>query len=456
MLANDKLKSMESMKKEFAEAYVNGNMRLVNVMIENIIALEVEMKEDSIYKKIENIKNSFNTEIDLEIGNEDVIRQNALVEYFGKRIKEIYVEKKNSAKNHITVNQISAILAGMRDRVGIEPTEEQENFVKSLNINQASSIINLLKGISFYNQRQIVTNSVYKMKNRDDYAEILAEVYNNICKKEWFDMNNEILQLCMEFVEPTDPQIRTIANIAKYIETHEALKEVGINVDEYEERPEDKLYYVFNYDKLRKDIREKFNKQSASNFIQKYGYISNFYEGNKLDREELKHLRGLYMQLGEYDCTKTTYLATITKKHYDTIVRHLESQVRYNKIAQNESNRKYAEAMKVTASKDSTVRDFRLTKEQQDGKDLFDFVKKLYTTVGQEVPEEMKGLLPYFIRRGEIVYAGVEEPQIKSFRQLVLEQRNIIKKVNPYFNWGKFIVDQPEHILDMLGFSELM
>ena len=125
-------------------------------MIENIIALEVEIKEQSIYKKIEKIREDFNTEIDLEIGSEEVLRQSALVKHFGTRIKEIYEEKKNSAKNPITATQVSTILAGMRDRIGIEPTEEQENFVKKLNINQASSIISLIKSISFYNQRKII------------------------------------------------------------------------------------------------------------------------------------------------------------------------------------------------------------------------------------------------------------------------------------------------------------
>ena len=79
-------------------------------------------------------------------------------------------------------------MSGMRDRVGVEITEEQIDFINKLNVNQASSIIRLLSGISFYNQRVMVTNSLKGLRERDDYSEILAEVYSNIYKKEWFDM----------------------------------------------------------------------------------------------------------------------------------------------------------------------------------------------------------------------------------------------------------------------------
>lgn len=451
------LEALQEMRNKFAEALAKGDKEMQEVMTNSILNLELALREEQTYKNLEKIKTNLTGEIGLEVGEEEVFQQDKLVEEFNRKMVDLIKENHGKVKTPITASQVATILSGMKDRVGIEPTDEQIEFIHKLNINQASSIIRLLKSISFYNQRVIVTKSVKTLKDKDNYFEILSEVYKNIAKKEWFDMNNELLKMSNELVEPTEPQIRTIVSLCKYIETHETLKlEFGIDVDKFEERPQDKLYYVFNWNALREEIRCKFNKQSASNFIQTYNYISNLYEGNKLDREELNHLRGLYMQLGDYECTKTTYLSAITKQYYDKVVGQLESQIRLNKVAQNESNKKYREAMKITASKTTEVRSIVRKREQIEAMELVEFVKRIYTCVGQDIPEEMSGLLPYFVQKGESAYAGVEEEQIKEFRKLVLEQRNVIKKVNPYFNWGSFIVEQPEHVLDTLGFSQLM
>lgn len=451
------VKSLEIMRAEFAEALEKGNKNMQEHMIKEILRLELVLKEEAVYKDIEQIKKNFSTEIELITEDEEVLRQESLVRSFNKKLREIVSQKANSVKNPITQTQIRTILAGIKDRVGIEVSDKQVEFINKLNINQASSIIRLLKGISFYNQRALVTKSLRSLKDREDYGEILAEVYDNIYKKEWFDMNNELLRMSNELVEPTDPQIRTIANLCKYIETHETLKlDFNINVDDFEQRPEGRLYYTFNWNGLREEIRNKFNKESASNFIQTWNYISNFYEGNKLDRDEMNHLRGLYMQLGEYENTKLTYLSVITKKYYDMIVGNLESRIRLNKIANNDSNKKYREAMKTTASKHREVRGIAQKKEQKECRELVGFVHNIYSCVGQDIPDEMNGILPYFVERGEVVYAGVEEQHKKEFRKMVFQQRDVVKKINPSFKWGAMIADQPEHILNVLGLEDLM
>lgn len=454
---NELIKSLENMRAEFAEALANGDKKMQDMMANEILRLELVLKEEQMYKNMEQIKKNFSTEIELILDDEKALRQESLVRSFNKKLIEIVKEKANAVKNPITQRQAETIMSGMRDRVGVEITEEQIDFINKLNVNQASSIIRLLSGISFYNQRVMVTNSLKGLKERDDYSEILAEVYNNIYKKEWFDMNNELLRMSNELVEPTEAQIRTIANLSRYIETHETLKsEFDISIDDFEQRPEGKLYYVFNWNALKEEIRNKFNKESASNFIQTYNYINNFYEGNKLEREEVNHLRGLYMQLGEYENTKLTYLSAITKQHYDVICRQLEAQLRYNQIANNESNKKYREAMRTTASKHREVRSITQKKEQQECRELVEFVRDIYRCVGQEIPEEMNRILPYYIERGETIYANVEEQHKKEFRKMVFEQRDIIKSINPNYNWGAKICEQPEHILSALGLDMVM
>lgn len=454
---NELLESLRAMKEEYVEALSKGNKDMQEKMANEILRLELILKEEQMYKNIEKIKKDFNTEIDLIVDDEEALRQESLVVAFNKRLRKIVEEKAYSVKNPITQIQLETIMAGMRDRVGIEITEKQIDFLNKINVNQASSIIRLLKGISFYNQRVMVTKSLKKLKDREDYSEILAEVYDNIHRKEWYDMNNELLKMSNELVEPTDAQIRTIANLCRYIETHETLRsDFDISVDDFEQRPEGKLYYVFNWNAIRQEIREKFNKESASNFIQSWNYINNYYEGNKLDREEVNHLRGLYMQLGEYENTKLTYLSAITKQYYNTIVAKLESQIRLNRVANNDSNKKYREAMRTTASKHREVRSITQKKEQQECRELVEFTRGIYSCIGQEIPEEMNRILPYYIERGEVVYANVEEQHKKEFRKMVFQQRDIIKKVNPSYNWGAMIVDQPEHILSALGLEDII
>ena len=121
-------------------------------------------------------------------------------------------------------------------------------FINNLNKNQASGIIRLLSGISFYNQRAMLTKSIEILKNREDFAMILHEIKLNIHQKAWFDANEDLLRMSRELQEPTEAQVRRIADVAKYTETHYTLKnEFGIDIEDFEYRPEGKLYYIFNW-----------------------------------------------------------------------------------------------------------------------------------------------------------------------------------------------------------------
>ena len=455
-------KSIESMKREYAEAVLKGNNIFAKKMIDEIVRLEVITSEENIKKNLEMLEQSKNAEIEFDMMEEESLCQEEIERKFSNQLGKIYQQKKNSTNVLLTETQKKTIIAGITDRIGMDINDKQMEFINNLNKNQASGIIRLLSGISFYNQRAMLTKSIEILKNREDFAMILHEIKLNIHQKAWFDANEDLLRMSRELQEPTEAQVRRIADVAKYTETHYTLKnEFGIDIEDFEYRPEGKLYYIFNWRALNEEIKNKFNRESASNFIQTYDYISNLHEGTKLDKDQMNDLKSRYIQLGEYEKTRMTYLMTITKDYFDYIIKDLDERVRLNKVAQNLKDSRLREAMKqnplVKRSKYAReTRSIVLKQEQEEAKEMCDFIFGIYSCVGQEVPEEMNRLLPYFIQRGETVYANVEEQHYAEFRKLVFEQRQIIREVDPSFNWGAMIANQPMHILKALGLDMMM
>ena len=455
-------KSIESMKREYAEAVLKGNNIFAKKMIDEIVRLEVITSEENIKKNLEMIEESKNAEIEFDMMEEESLCQEEIERKFSNQLGKIYQQKKNSTNVLLTETQKKTIIAGITDRIGMDINDKQMEFINNLNKNQASGIIRLLSGISFYNQRAMLTKSIEILKNREDFAMILHEIKLNIHQKAWFDANEDLLRMSRELQEPTEAQVRRIADVAKYTETHYTLKnEFGIDVEDFEYRPEGKLYYIFNWRALNEEIKNKFNRESASNFIQTYDYISNIHEGTRLDKDQMQDLKVRYIQLGEYEKTRMTYLMTITKDYYDYIIKDLDERVRLNKIAQNLKDSKVREAMKqnplIKKSKyTSETRSIVLKQEQEEAKEMCDFIYNIYAVIGQDIPEEMNRLLPYFIQRGETVYANVEEQHYEEFRRLVFEQRQLIKEIDPTYKWGAMIADQPMHILKALGLDMMM
>ena len=455
-------KSIESMKREYAEAVLKGNNIFAKKMIDEIVRLEVITSEENIKKNLEMIEESKNAEIEFDMMEEESLCQEEIERKFSNQLGKIYQQKKNSTNVLLTETQKKTIIAGITDRIGMDINDKQMEFINNLNKNQASGIIRLLSGISFYNQRAMLTKSIEILKNREDFAMILHEIKLNIHQKAWFDANEDLLRMSRELQEPTDAQVRRIADVAKYTETHYTLKnEFGIDVEDFEYRPEGKLYYIFNWRALNEEIKNKFNRESASNFIQTYDYISNIHEGTRLDKDQMQDLKVRYIQLGEYEKTRMTYLMTITKDYYDYIIKDLDERVRLNKIAQNLKDSRVREAMKQNPliKKSKYARETRsivLKQEQEEAKEMCDFIYNIYAVIGQDIPEEMNRLLPYFIQRGETVYANVEEQHYAEFRRLVFEQRQLIKEIDPTYKWGAMIADQPMHILKALGLDMMM
>ena len=453
---------LENLKAEYMEALERGNKRIQNNIVNQILNLEVTLKEDEFKNNMREVKLS--EEVEFVFDETEAFRQQAILNSFRKKLKELYKKYYNTTTAQISTRQAETIMAGLRDRVGMDIDAKQIEFINNLNANQASEIIKVLSGISFYNQRLMLSEALETLKYRDDFALILEEVKNNIHKREWFEHNKDLMAMSYELQEPTDSQVRRIADVSRYIETHETLKsEFGIDVRDFEYRAEDKLYYTFNWSSLREAIKVKFNRESAFNFIQTYDYITNYYEGNKLDNTQMNTLKNLYIQLGEYECTRLSYLCTIPTQNFEMLCRELESRVRLNKIANNKSTQRFRQAImedntlvKFSARESREVRSLVLKEEQQQARELTNFIFNIYSCVGQEVPEEMSGILPYFVQGGEVKYALVEEQHYAEFRKMVFEQRAVIKEVNPGFNWGAFIANQPEHILRVLGLDMLM
>ena len=80
----------------------------------------------------------------------------------------------------------------------------------------------------------------------------------------------------------------------------------------------------------------------------------------------------------------------------------------------------------------------------------------MVATTFKIVPNTALTILPYFIQGGEVKYALVEEQHYPEFRRMVFEQREVIREVNPNFQWGNFIMSQPTHILKALGLDMLI
>lgn len=453
---------LENLKAEYMEALERGNKRIQNNIVNQILNLEVALKEDEFKNNMKEVKLS--EEVEFVFDETEAFRQQAILNSFRKKLKELYKKYYNTTTAQISTRQAETIMAGLRDRVGMDIDAKQIEFINNLNANQASEIIKVLSGISFYNQRLMLSEALETLKYRDDFALILEEVKNNIHKREWFEHNKDLMAMSYELQEPTDSQVRRIADVSRYIETHETLKsEFGIDVRDFEYRAEDKLYYTFNWSSLREAIKVKFNRESAFNFIQTYDYITNYYEGNKLDNTQMNTLKNLYIQLGEYECTRLSYLCTIPNQNFEMLCRELESRVRLNKIANNKSTQRFRKAImedntlvKFSARESREVRSLVLKEEQQQARELTNFIFNIYSCVGQEVPEEMSGILPFFIQAGEVKYSLVEEQHYLEFRRMVFEQRDIIKEVNKDFNWGAFICNQPTHILKVLGLDMLV
>ena len=203
---------------ELFESILRENSKLQMLYLEQIIALEKDLKEEEI--KAQLVKDN-NELIRFELASEKSINEDKIITSFAKKLREIVKDVKFVSDTRISERQAMTIFDGLRDRVGMTLDENQINFINKLNQKQASEIIRVIKAVSFLNQRQQITEVVKGMQDKPEFPEILAEVKKNIHKREWFEVNRDLLMASNELVPPTDAQIRMISTLANYVETHE-------------------------------------------------------------------------------------------------------------------------------------------------------------------------------------------------------------------------------------------
>ena len=456
------------------ERQIEQNLKIRNNLINEILRLESitreevnRRKDEVLNKKVEDAEN-----LVMEGDTEEVFGQEKLERAFLRKLDEIKIKFNGASLKLITDTQRQTILSGIKDRIGIVVGQDIIKDIVRFNYEQASQVIKVLQKISFYNQRLQVTTAIKNMKSSDNYVQIVKEVRANLNYRAWFDANKDLLVTIAELQPPTEAQIRMIANVARYSETAYTLQDFGLDIMDYETRAvrDGQLmnYYVMNWDKFKKDIEDRLNRESASNFIQTWGYLTNLYAGKDLDKHERAHLRSLYLQLGEMELTRPSHLNTITKDNYEYIVRDLEHLVRVEKMIQNSANSKFREEMYQNSARSYAreTKKVKLTKDQEDARDLFNFVHTMYAVVGQEMPEEMRAILPdSYSQSRQSVYTGIEEQHLPTFRRLVMEQRQVVKTTyiqydsndsTNQFNWGAFVANQPESVLKALGLFDMM
>lgn len=479
---NEMILTIKDLKNELAEACEKSvgltgkalemNLRHRENLVNEILRIEsITREEVARYKKDEITKKLEKCVLD-EQNKEEIFGQEKLVFAFRQKLKEIKTKYANASTKEISDNQRQTILSGMKDRIGLDVDQDIIKFVIKFNYEQASQVIKVLSNVSFKGQREMLTNAVKTMKNRDGYDEIVREVMVNINKRVWFDANKDLLTSINELQPPTEAQVRRIANVAKYVETAYTLRDFDLDIQDYEVRVvkdgQEMPYYTMNWDLFKKDIEDRMNRESASNFIQTWDYLSNQYEGRNLEQHERSHLRSLYIQLGDYELTRPSHLNTILKENYNFLVSKLEYAVQLNKAVNNSANSKFREEMSKT--KVSRIaretREVKLSQEQEDARDLYNFVRNIYAVIGQNIPTEMRAILPdSYSQNREAVYIGIEEENLPTFRKLVFEQRRVIKETyvqyssndsKHVFNWGAFVANQPESVLIALGLNDLM
>lgn len=437
-------------KTELFESILKDNVKMQAICVEQIIKLEQDKLEEEVRVKNEQINSEL---ISFELATDKSINEDKIVASFGKKLKEIYKDTRFISDVIASDRQRMTIFDGLRDRVGMTLDKRQISFINGLNTKQASEVIRLLKGISFLNQRQQLTEVVKGMRDNEKFAEILGEVKKNIHKREWFELNKDLINAGADLVPPTEAQVKMIAGLAQFVETHETLKSTfNIDVRDYEVREYGKSYYSFNKSKLMADIEEEFSKEDAHNFLQTYEYLRSLYAGKTLDQEQKMHIRKLYIQLGEVELTRPSHINTIPSDLYDYMVQQLEHAVRIEMVAKNNTKSDFRNQYNKMHTKREAreVRSIVTSAEQEQAKELQDFVHSMYSIVGELMGEDCQEFMPYFIQSGEVKYALVEEQHKQAFRKWFLERKQIIQELNKDFKFGAFVMNQPNHIIELI------
>ena len=125
---------LENLKAEYMEALERGNKRIQNNIVNQILNLEVTLKEDE-FKNLyvyllKEVK--LNEEVEFDFDEKEVFRQQVILNSFSKKLKELYKKHYNTTTAQISTRQAETIMAGLRDRVGMDIDAKQIEFINNL------------------------------------------------------------------------------------------------------------------------------------------------------------------------------------------------------------------------------------------------------------------------------------------------------------------------------------
>ena len=125
-------RTLKTLKGEYVKALKEDNKKVQNNIINQILNLEVTLREEKFKNSAKNI--NLNEEIEFQFEQEEAIRQKAIVKSFTKKLKELVKKNHNTTNALISQRQAETIMAGLRDRIGIGIDANQMNFINNLNL----------------------------------------------------------------------------------------------------------------------------------------------------------------------------------------------------------------------------------------------------------------------------------------------------------------------------------
>ena len=179
-------KSIESMKREYAEAVLKGNNIFAKKMIDEIVRLEVITSEENIKKNLEMIEESKNAEIEFDMMEEESLCQEEIERKFSNQLGKIYQQKKNSTNVLLTETQKKTIIAGITDRIGMDINDKQMELYNDINIDKKISILNEIKSLyekKSFNSDRVSISFYYDKVISLISIEYINSIDINMCKE---------------------------------------------------------------------------------------------------------------------------------------------------------------------------------------------------------------------------------------------------------------------------------
>lgn len=218
--------------------------------------------------------------------------------------------------------------------------------LKVLSSKQITDIINVLNGVSYISQREMLGELLRQFKRNEhpQYNALLQEAKKIYYKIDWFRANQSVVNSYNGMLGCTEIQASQIVSLARHMEVQIALKSMyDIDTMAYEYRPTANtmvgesfgtrrdLSYKQDKQGLLNEIMSKISREDADSFIQDHrGYANAL----MLNGEQINRLRSLYLQLGDVEGTRPSHLYSIKANDFKTYERALKEELSKTKQGQ--------------------------------------------------------------------------------------------------------------------------